>query len=232
MEYVQFASKLTHLRLGVKHVIFKKLYNIQKIGKGGFGIVFSAMWLDGKKVVSSGYTKSRMPSCMVALKTLSGSQKNFLKEFKNYTEFRLMGSNLKELYWKSKLKQLVDISRNLIKVHEAEYAHGDFHSGNILQHQHINGDLISYIADLGLSRKKDESEDGVYGVLPYVAPEVLNKRAYTIAADIYSFGIIMTEMSTGRPPHYDLSMMERWLFKYVTDYVQNLLKAHLNAIFN
>ena len=80
---------------------------------------------------------------------------------------------------------------NLKQVHEGGHVHGDFHSGNILQNQFINGSLISYIADLGLSRRKDESdlEDCIYGVLPYVAPEVLYKQPYTIAADIYSFGI-------------------------------------------
>ncbi|RIB20147.1 kinase-like domain-containing protein [Gigaspora rosea] len=213
MEHVQIVTDTTHRMLG--------------IGEGGHGSVFSATWLDGKY-------RSRT-SCTVALKTLPGSQKNFLREFKSYTECRLelkvygitqnttnneylmvfqyankgslhsfLSSNFRELKWKNKLKQLVDISKNLIKVHEANYIHGDIHSGNILQNQYINGDLITYIADLGLSRKKDETdlEDSVYGVLPYVAPELLCKRSYTIAADIYSFGIIMTEMSTGRPPHY------------------------------
>ncbi|RIB19012.1 kinase-like domain-containing protein [Gigaspora rosea] len=123
---------------------------------------------------------------------------------------RFLSLNFKVLNWKIKLKQLVDISKNLIKVHEARYFHGDFHSGNILLHKYLNDDLISYIADLGLSRKKDESdlEDSICGVLPYVAPEVLNKKPYTIAADIYSFGIIMTEISTGRPPHYDVEYNE------------------------
>jgi serine/threonine protein kinase len=127
----------------------------------------------------------------------------------------LLSSNFRNLNWKSKLKQLIDISENLMKVHEVEYVHGDFHSGNILQNQHINGDLISYIADLGLSRKKDDSDldDGIYGVLPYVAPEVLNKHPYTTAADIYSFGIIMTEMSTGRPPHFDIEYDETLAIK-------------------
>ncbi|RIB30330.1 kinase-like domain-containing protein [Gigaspora rosea] len=226
--------------------------------------------------------QSRTPSCVVALKTLSGPQKNFLREFKSYTELRLVGSNFevygltqnttnkeylmvfqyanrgslhkfllsnfRGLNWKSKLKQLVDISENLKKVHEAgfsscstkhcchktalnnfeqsnkiKYVHGDFHSGNILQNQYINGNLISYITDLGLSRKKDETnlEDSIYGVLPYVAPEALNRRPYTIAADIYSFGVI----STGRPPHYDIEYDESLAIKILMDYVLNLLKG-------
>ncbi|RIB13983.1 kinase-like domain-containing protein [Gigaspora rosea] len=241
--------KVTKYEDVIEWIPFNRLDNVQKIGEGGFSSVFSATWLDGKRIVTGGlltkYTQSRTPSCIVALKTLSGLQKNFLKEFKSYTEFRLMGSNLevygltqntanneylmvfqyankgslhkfissnfRELNWKSKLKQLVDISENLMKVHKAKYFHGDFHSGNILLNQSINGDLISYISDLGLSRNKDDPNDmegSIYGVLPYVAPEVLNKQPYTSEADIYSFGIIMAEMSTGKPPHYDVEYDE------------------------
>ncbi|RIB16215.1 hypothetical protein C2G38_2190542 [Gigaspora rosea] len=58
--------------------------------------VFSAIWLDGKRttVLDPGsLTASRTPSSIVAIKTLPGSHENF----KSYTEFRLMGSNL-EVY--------------------------------------------------------------------------------------------------------------------------------------
>ncbi|CAI2182365.1 12771_t:CDS:2, partial [Funneliformis geosporum] len=79
------------------------------------------------------------------------------------------------------------------------YCHKDFHSGNILQDkQH------SYISDFGLTGPADkQSNDKIYGVLPYIAPEVLNGESYTLTSDIYSFGVIMTELSTGNPPFYD-----------------------------
>ncbi|RIB03434.1 kinase-like domain-containing protein [Gigaspora rosea] len=245
----EFQLKATKYEEVIEWIPFNRLDNVQMIGKGGFvgfGTVFSATWLDGKRVVSgkavNSYTQSRTSSCVVALKTLPGSQKNFKRSklmgynlevygiTQNTTnnEYLLvfqyadrgnlhdfLSLNFKELNWKSKLKQLVDISKNLIKIHKAEYVHGDFHSGNILQNQYINGDLISYIADLGLSRKMDDSdlEDSVYGVLPYVAPELFNKHSYTVAADIYSFGIIMTKMSTERPPHFDIKYDETLVVK-------------------
>ncbi|CAG8817194.1 3837_t:CDS:1, partial [Cetraspora pellucida] len=71
----------------------------------------------------------------------------------------------------------------------------DLHSGNILQ------DLLhnAYITDLGLSTSSDIKQDGkIHGVMPYVAPEVLIGQQFTQAADIYSFGVIMTEISSGK----------------------------------
>ncbi|RIA83786.1 kinase-like domain-containing protein [Glomus cerebriforme] len=43
-------------------------------------------------------------------------------------------------------------------------------------------------------------ETKIYGVMPYVAPEVLRGKSYTQAADIYSFGMIMYFVATGSQP--------------------------------
>ncbi|GES86453.1 kinase-like domain-containing protein [Rhizophagus clarus] len=108
-----------------------------------------------------------------------------------------------------KFHNLLLISTQLEAIHKLNLVHGDFHSGNLLCHDH---ELIT-ISDLGLCRlvnhdyhKKNE----IYGILPYMAPEVLRGKSYTKAADIYSFGIIMWEMTSGIPafhnvPH-DLSL--------------------------
>ncbi|CAB4433441.1 unnamed protein product [Rhizophagus irregularis] len=42
-----------------------------------------------------------------------------------------------------------------------------------------------------------------YGVLPFVAPEVLLGKEFTEAADIYGFGMIMSELISGEPPFVD-----------------------------
>ncbi|RHZ65593.1 hypothetical protein Glove_313g51 [Diversispora epigaea] len=42
-----------------------------------------------------------------------------------------------------------------------------------------------------------------YGVLPYIEPEVFNNHLCTQASDIYSFGIIMWIISTGKVPFSD-----------------------------
>ncbi|RIB09316.1 hypothetical protein C2G38_2209247 [Gigaspora rosea] len=50
-------------------------------------------------------------------------------------------------------------------------------------------------AGAGLQIKQEER---IHGVLPYIAPELFQKTPYTKASDIYSFGIIMVEMTTGK----------------------------------
>jgi len=43
----------------------------------------------------------------------------------------------------------------------------------------------------------------MFGVIPYMAPEVLLRKSYTKESDIYSFGMIMWEYTTGKKPFYN-----------------------------
>jgi serine/threonine protein kinase len=100
-----------------------------------------------------------------------------------------------QMAWKDKLNVLYSIVSDLESIHSQELVHRDLHSGNILQ-DHLHS---AYITDLGLSISSDiKQKEGIHGVVPYVAPEVLMGKECTQAADIYSFGVIMPEISTGR----------------------------------
>ncbi|POG76971.1 kinase-like domain-containing protein, partial [Rhizophagus irregularis DAOM 181602=DAOM 197198] len=60
-----------------------------------------------------------------------------------------------------------------------------------------------FIIDLGLCKPISDLQDSVneiYGVLPYMAPEILRRNPYTPASDIYSFSMIMWEFTSGIPP--------------------------------
>ena len=50
-----------------------------------------------------------------------------------------------------------------------------------------------------------KDKDEVFGVIPYLAPEVLSGKPYTKKSDIYSFGMIMWEYTTGKKPFYNRS---------------------------
>ena len=124
---------------------------------------------------------------------------------------KYLSTKFRELTWQIRLKLLLNISEDLYDIHKGGYIHADLHSGNILQDRHISKGMQSYISDLGLSRKYDENTSGdIYGVLPYVAPEVLSGKEFTKKADIYGFGVIMSEISTGQRPFdgckFDISL--------------------------
>jgi len=125
-------------------------------------------------------------------------------EYAEYGNLRnYLKTNFSNLKWKEKLSFLDDIAFNLKTIHDENYIHKDLHSGNILQFNNEYGD--TKITDLGLAQSinnsKTSNSSNVCGVLPYIAPEVLDGKPYTFASDVYSFGIIMVEVSTGKPPY-------------------------------
>ncbi|RGB38203.1 kinase-like domain-containing protein [Rhizophagus diaphanus] len=108
---------------------------------------------------------------------------------------------------------LHDIMRGLREIHQRQMVHRDFHIGNILftidnnakcydTFRYNTGLFISVqISDMGLCGEVDNTNKSkIFGVTPYVAPEVLRGKPYTQAADIYSFGMIMYFTLTGSQP--------------------------------
>ncbi|RIB06813.1 hypothetical protein C2G38_483757 [Gigaspora rosea] len=78
----------------IEWIPFDRLSGIVEIGKGGFGSVYKATWLDGIRNVDgySNYKRTRETSSIVALKTLASSKENnnnFLKEFRSLLKCKL-----------------------------------------------------------------------------------------------------------------------------------------------
>jgi serine/threonine protein kinase len=110
-------------------------------------------------------------------------------------------NNYKEFSWSLALKVLFDIIQGLKKIHQKQMVHRDLHTGNILVSTNNVQDFNVYISDMGLCGEVGNiDETKIFGAMPYVAPEVLRGKPYTQAADIYSFGMIMYVIATGRQP--------------------------------
>jgi serine/threonine protein kinase len=124
---------------------------------------------------------------MMIMDLAEGNVRNFLS------------SNFNEILWTEKLECLSNSALDLKNLHSLGYFHKDFHSGNILKFS-----ASFYVSDFGLSgsSNKQKSDNKICGVLPYIAPEVLNGEPYTLSSDIYSFGVVMAEISSGKPPFY------------------------------
>src|SRR3984957_12413566 len=103
--------------------------------------------------------------------------------------------------WNIKLKILLHIAEGLNYIHSQNIIHRDLHSGNIL-YENENNVIIS---DLGISKSAMESTcyEKLYGIISYMAPEILGGKEYTISSDIYSYSMIMWEFMTGKAPPED-----------------------------
>jgi serine/threonine protein kinase len=121
-----------------------------------------------------------------------GSLRNYINKSGDYADYE------------SKIFKLLQITRGLLDIHNAEKVHKDFHSGNIL----INRDEFLLIKNLRMCRPANEEQPikigEICGVIPYTAPEVLCGHQYTKAADIYSFGIMMNEFLSEEIPFNDI----------------------------
>ncbi|GBB95365.1 hypothetical protein RclHR1_25190002 [Rhizophagus clarus] len=95
------------------------------------------------------------------------------------------------------------IAKSLKEIYFERKTHRNLHGGNLL----IDDEMDVRISDMGIYgpsyNLENRNLNQIYGVLPYIAPEVLRGKNYTAASDIYSFGIIMYTLATGKKPWYN-----------------------------
>ena len=91
--------------------------------------------------------------------------------------------------------------------HSAQVIHRDFKSGNVMLVPTAQGSLRAVVTDFGLARGEGlENDDSstqagtLVGTPKYMSPEQVEGRALSPASDLYSLGVVLFEMVTGRVP--------------------------------
>ncbi|KAM7471826.1 hypothetical protein LguiA_010009 [Lonicera macranthoides] len=202
------------------------------LGEGGFGLVYSGVLDDERKVAVKvlkrddqqggreflaevemlsrlhhrnlvkliGICTEEHCRCLIYELVPNGSVESHLHGVDNETA---------PLDWCVRMKIALGAARGLAYLHEdssPRVIHRDFKSSNIL----LENDFTPKVSDFGLARSavddgnKQHISTHVMGTFGYLAPEYAMTGHLLVKSDVYSYGVVLLELLTGRKP-IDLS---------------------------
>ncbi|KAF9993945.1 hypothetical protein BGZ80_001886 [Entomortierella chlamydospora] len=196
------------------------------VASGGFGVIHAGRWREMRVAVKVLYNSADFIQEVTIHKLVQDSE-NIVK-FYGITQIRSTGDygmvlqyagkgslrdylskHFDSLDWANKMRLARDVTAGISFIHEDNICHHDLHSRNVL----IDQSGRALITDFGLSRYLNNatSNNGVRGVVPYISPERLKNAPFDHSSDIYSLGVIMWELTSGRPP---FSKEENFMLPY------------------
>lgn len=217
------------------------------LGQGGFGYVYKGV-LDGKEVaikqlkIGSGQGEREFQAEVETISRIqhkhlvslvgyctSGDHRLLVYEFvPNKTlEFHLHGDNCPLVTWANRVKIALGVAKGLAYLHEdcqPRIIHRDVKASNIL----LDNDFEAKVADFGLARLNYEADTHVstrvMGTFGYLAPEYALTGKLTEKSDVFSFGVMLLELITGRRP---IDKAQHYLDDNIVDWARPLLTEAL-----
>ncbi|XVE63335.1 hypothetical protein DITRI_Ditri07aG0011900 [Diplodiscus trichospermus] len=212
------------------------------IGEGGFGPVYKGVLSDGRVIaVKQLSSKSKQGNrefvneigMISALQhpnlvklygcCIEGNQLLLIYEYleNNCLARALFGRDEQRLTldWSTRKKICMGIARGLAYLHEEsrlKIVHRDIKATNVLLDKNLN----AKISDFGLA-KLDEEENThistrIAGTIGYMAPEYAMRGYLTDKADVYSYGVVLLEIVSGKS---NTNYRPKEEFVYLLDWV-------------
>ncbi|KAK9706026.1 hypothetical protein RND81_07G099900 [Saponaria officinalis] len=194
------------------------------LGQGGFGYVHKGVLPNGKEVAvkslkaGSGQGEREFQAEVEIISRvhhkhlvslvgycITGSHRLLVYEFvPNKTmEFHLHGKGRPTMDWPTRLRIALGSAKGLAYLHEdchPKIIHRDIKAANIL----LNNKFEAMVADFGLAKLSSDVNTHVstrvMGTFGYLAPEYAASGKLTDKSDVFSFGVMLLELITGRRP--------------------------------
>ncbi|KAJ7554087.1 hypothetical protein O6H91_06G124400 [Diphasiastrum complanatum] len=197
------------------------------IGRGGFGVVYKGVLEDGtvvavKRMVAAVVNSTGQNEFQAEIAVLTkvrhrhlvallgycidGFEKLLVYEYMpngNLSQHLLDKGKLgwKPLNWSQRLSVALDVARAMEYLHllaHKSFIHRDLKSSNIL----LDDKFRAKVSDFGLVKLAPEGKHSIEtklaGTFGYLAPEYAVTGRVTTKADVFSFGVVLMELITGR----------------------------------
>ena len=195
------------------------------LGQGGFGYVHKGILPNGKEIavksLKSGSGQGerefqaevdiisrvhhRFLVSLVGYCIAEGQKMLLVYEFlpNDTLEFHLHGKSGNVLDWPTRLRIALGSAKGLAYLHEdchPKIIHRDIKASNIL----LDESFEAKVADFGLAKLSQDNATHVstriMGTFGYLAPEYASSGKLTDRSDVFSFGVMLLELITGRRP--------------------------------